>query len=146
MKRIILAGGSGFLGRALAAHFRNAGWEVVILTRSPKQLDGSIREVAWDTRTLGDWARELDGATAVVNLTGRSVDCRYNAKNRKDILESRVFSTRVVGEAIAKCKEPPRVWLNSSTATVYKHTFDRDMDESSREMDSVAEAKRGNAR
>jgi uncharacterized protein len=141
MKRIILAGGSGFLGRALAAHFRNAGWEVVILTRSPKQPDGSIREVAWDARTLGDWARELDGATAVINLTGRSVDCRYNAKNRKDILESRVFSTRVVGEAIARCKEPPRVWLNSSTATVYKHTFDRDMDESSREMDSVNEAK-----
>lgn len=141
MKRIILAGGSGFLGSALAAHFRKLDWEVVILTRSPRQRRDGVREVAWDAQTLGDWARELEGAEAVVNLTGRSVDCRYNAKNRQEIMDSRVFSTRIVGEATAKCKQPPRAWLNSSTATVYSHTFGTPHDEFSRELDSATDAK-----
>ena len=140
-QRIILAGGSGFLGGALAKHFAALGWEVVILTRSSKGRTDSVREVGWDARTGGDWVGELDGATAVANLTGRSVDCRYNAKNRREIMESRVNSTRMVGEAIARCANPPRVWLNSSTATVYKHTFGKPHDESSCEMDSAKDAK-----
>jgi uncharacterized protein (TIGR01777 family) len=140
-QRIILAGGSGFLGGALAKHFGALGWEIVILTRTPKPRPDSAREVAWDTKSLGDWARELEGATAVVNLTGRSVDCRYTAKNRREIMDSRVNSTRVVGEAIANCKTPPRVWLNSSTATVYTHTFGKPHDESSQDMDSAVDAK-----
>ncbi len=139
--KIILAGGSGFLGRELAKHFSALGWQVVILTRSPKSRTDGVREVAWDTKSVGDWAQELEGATAVVNLTGRSVDCRYTAKNRRDIMESRVNSTRVVGEAIAQCKTPPRVWLNSSTATVYTHTFGKPHDESSQDMDSAVDAK-----
>ena len=139
--KIILAGGSGFLGRELAKHFSALGWQVVILTRSPKSRTDGVREVAWDTKSLGDWAQELEGTTAVVNLTGRSVDCRYTAKNRRDIMESRVNSTRVVGEAIAQCKTPPRVWLNSSTATVYTHTFGKPHDESSQDMDSAVDAK-----
>lgn len=141
MNKIILAGGSGFLGGALANHFQARGWEVVILTRSPKSRPNGVRAVAWDTKSLGAWARELEGATAVVNLTGRSVDCRYNAKNRREIMDSRVNSTRVVGQAVAQCKTPPRVWLNSSTATVYQHTFGKPHDESSREMDSATDAK-----
>jgi len=139
--RIILAGGSGFLGGELARHFSTLGWEVVILSRTPKPRADAVREVAWDAKSLGDWARELEGATAIVNLTGRSVDCRYTAKNRRDIMDSRVNSTRVVGEAITKCKTPPRVWLNSSTATVYTHTFGKPHDESSQDMDSAADAK-----
>ena len=139
--RIILAGGSGFLGGELTKHFKALGWEVVVLTRSPKPRADDVREVAWDSKSLGDWARELDGATAIVNLTGRSVDCRYNAKNRRDIMDSRVNSTRVVGEAIAQCETPPRVWLNSSTATLYTHTFGKPHDESSQDMDSAADAK-----
>lgn len=139
--KIVLAGGSGFLGGALANHFGARGWEVVILTRAPKNNSDSAREVAWDARSPGDWTRELDGAVAVVNLTGRSVDCRYNARNRREIMESRVHSTRVVGEAIAQCPVPPRVWLNSSTATVYAHTFGPPHDESSQDMDSAADAK-----
>ena len=83
--RIILAGGSGFLGGALAAQFRKAGSEAVILTRSPRSRADRVREVGWDARALGDWTRELEGATAVINLTGRSVDCRYNARNRREI-------------------------------------------------------------
>ena len=140
-QRIVLAGGSGFLGGELAKHFGALGWEVVILTRTPKPRSDSTREVAWDTKSLGDWARELEGATAVVNLTGRSVDCRYNAKNRRDIMESRVNSTRVVGKAIANCKAPPHAWLNSSTATLYTHTFGKPHDESSQDMDSAVDAK-----
>lgn len=140
-QKIILAGGSGFLGGELAKHFATLGWEVVILTRSPKSRTDGGREIAWDTKSLGDWARELEGATAVINLTGRSVDCRYTAKNRREIMDSRVNSTRVVGEAIAHCKTPPRVWLNSSTATLYTHTFGKPHDESSQDMDSATDAK-----
>ena len=140
-QRIILAGGSGFLGSELARHFREKGSEVVILTRSPRSRTDGVKEVAWDAKSLSDWTRELEGATAVINLTGRSVDCRYNARNRREIMNSRVDSTRVVGEAIARCAHPPQVWLNSSTATVYQHTFGQPHDESSREMDSATDAK-----
>ena len=140
-QKIILAGGSGFLGGELAKHFSALGWCVVVLARLPNSRPEGVREVAWDGRSLGDWVNELEGATAVVNLTGRSVDCRYNAKNRREIMESRVHSTRVVGEAIVRCKTPPRVWLNSSTATLYQHTFGSPHDESSREMDSATDAK-----
>jgi len=141
MNKIILAGGSGFLGSELARHFQALGWGVAILTRAPKPRKDTVREVGWDAESLGDWARELDGAAAVVNLTVRSVDCRYTAKNRREIMDSRVNSTRVVGEAIAQCRVPPRGWLNSSTATVYTHTFGKPHDESSRDMDSATEAK-----
>ncbi len=139
--KIILAGGSGFLGSELAKHFKALGWEIVILTRAPKARNDGAREVAWDAKSPGEWTRELDGATAIVNLTGRSVDCRYNAKNRREIMDSRVNSTRVVGEAIAQCKVPPRAWLNSSTATVYTHSFGKPHDESSQDMDSAVDAK-----
>ena len=129
MKRIILAGGSGLLGHALARHFGGAGYEVVILTRAPKVMTGTIRHTGWDARTLGDWTRELEGAVAVFNLTGRTVDCRYNARNRNEIMESRVDSTRVIGEAVSRCPQPPPVWLNASTATIYQHTYGPAWDE-----------------
>ena len=128
-KRVILAGGSGFLGNALAKRFCERGNEVVVLTRSPRGRTDGVQEVGWDGRTLGDWARLVDGAEVVVNLTGRSVDCRYTEANRRVIIASRVDSTRVLGEAIARGAKPPRVWLNASSATIYKHTFDRAMDE-----------------
>ena len=140
MKRIIVAGGSGFLGRALAAHFLKAQWDVVILTRSPNQTGGAARELAWDACTVSSWRRELEDATAVVNLTGKSVDCRYNARNRREILASRVNSTRALGEAIDRCAQPPRVWLNASTATIYKHTFEGPWDERG-EIGATPEAK-----
>ena len=122
-RRIILAGGSGFLGHVLRNHFLKQGCDVVVLTRSPRQMDGSSRECFWDGRTPGEWTRELDGADVLINLAGRSVDCRYTARNRRLMLDSRVDSTLVLGEAIARCANPPKVWLNSSTATIYKHNF-----------------------
>ena len=138
--RIILAGGSGFLGRALAAHFRRAGWDAVILTRTPRPVAGGARELAWTARTPGSWQAELEGAIAVVNLTGKSVNCRYDERNRAEILRSRVDSTRVLGETIGRCARPPAVWLNAGTATVYRHTYGEPWDETG-EMDPAAEAK-----
>ena len=126
--RIVLAGGSGVLGRLLARALSAKEYDIVVLTRFP-QDSGMARQVAWDARTLGPWRRELEGAAAVINLTGRSVNCRYTAANRRLILESRVLSTRVLGETIAACAAPPPTWLNASTATIYKHSFDQSMDE-----------------
>src|SRR5450759_3608093 len=123
-KRIILAGGSGFLGNALAKRFLTQQHEVVVLTRSPRVRTDGVKEVVWDGKALGDWVKFVDGAEVVVNLAGRSVDCRYTEANRRVIIASRVDSTRVLGEAMARCAKPPRVWLNSSSATIYRHTFD----------------------
>ncbi len=126
--RIVLAGGSGFIGQLLARRFAARGDEVVVLARKPGPGRAG-REVGWDAATIGPWTAELEDADAVINLAGRSVDCRYHARNRKLIWDSRIGSTRVLGEAIARCARPPRVWLNSSTATIYKHTFGPAMDE-----------------
>ncbi|HZY47921.1 MAG TPA: TIGR01777 family oxidoreductase [Candidatus Bathyarchaeia archaeon] len=140
-RRIVLAGGSGFIGSILAERLAAHNYEVAVLTRSPHAGRGAARQVVWDGRTLGDWTREVDGATALINLSGRSVNCRYIARNRRDILESRVDSTRVLGEAIARSGKPPPVWLNASTATIYKHTYDREMDEATGEIGATPEAK-----
>lgn len=138
--KIILAGGSGFLGNVLADYFAAKGMGVVILTRRPGQRTDTIREVRWDDETVGDWLKELEGARALINLAGISVNCRYHARNRKLLLDSRLNSTRVLGEAIARCATPPPVWLNSSTATIYKHNFGPAWDESG-EIGGCVEAK-----
>jgi len=138
--KIILAGGSGFLGSILADYFAGRGMAVVILTRHPKTHAGLIREVHWDGATVGDWLQELEGARALINLAGISVNCRYHARNRQLMLDSRLNSTRVLGEAIARCVDPPPAWLNSSTATIYRHTFGPAWDEAG-EIGGCAEAK-----
>ncbi len=135
--RIVLAGGTGFLGSLLADHFATRETEVVILTRTPGKRVGSIREVQWDGATTGPWQEELEGAKALINLAGRSVNCRYHRHNRRRILDSRLDSTRVLGEAIAHCAHPPPVWLNSSTATIYRHTFGPPWDEAGEIAGSV---------
>ncbi len=127
--RIVVAGGKGFIGSLLNEKLVAGNNDVVVLTRTPRTTEQSIRQVVWDGRTLGDWSREVDGARALINLAGRSVNCRYNYHNKQEILESRVDSTRVLGEVISRCDNPPSVWLNARTATIYKHTFDRPMDE-----------------
>ena len=139
-RRIILAGGSGLLGQLLARRFKARGDDVVVLTRHPRTGRG-VREIAWDGATLGPWASEVDGAVVVINLAGRSVDCRYHERNRRLIWDSRVNSTRVLGEAISRCAAPPPVWLNASTATIYKHSFDRPMDEATGEIGATPAAK-----
>ena len=125
MKKIIITGANGFLGRYLSRYFSSLGWEVVGFARSKKDVADQCRFVEWDGKTLGDWAGELDGCDVLVNLAGRSVNCRYNKTNRREILDSRVDSTKVLGRAIAACDHPPELWMNSSTATIYRHAEDR---------------------
>lgn len=128
--KIILPGGAGQVGRILTRALTRAGHECVILTRSPERLAaelsgmglaGAARAVAWNGRDLGRWTSEFEDADAVINLAGRSVNCRYTERNLAEMLRSRVDSTRVVGAAIAAAKKPPRVWLQASTATIYAH-------------------------
>lgn len=126
--KVILPGGSGQVGTILARAFAADGHDVVVLSRGASSMRG-VRVVPWDATSIGAWTRELDGADVVVNLAGRSVNCRYTAANRRAILESRVQSTRVLGEAIAHATRPPRVWLQSSTATIYDHRHDAPNDE-----------------
>jgi uncharacterized protein (TIGR01777 family) len=126
--KIVLPGGNGQIGRALARALAAAGHECVVLTRRTR-TGGPARDVAWDGKTLGPWAAEIDGADVVINLAGRTVDCRYNEKNLREMMDSRVDSTRVVGEAIAAAARPPKVWLQAGTATVYAHRYDAANDE-----------------
>ena len=125
--KIVIPGGTGQVGTVLARAFRRDGHEVVVLSRRPAAAPWRV--VAWDAGTLGPWAVELDGADVVVNLAGRSVNCRYSAENRRQIMDSRVHSTRAVGLAVARAARPPRVWLQMSTATIYAHRFDAPNDE-----------------
>lgn len=125
--KILIPGGSGQVGTILARAFHQDGHEVVVLSRSPG--GAPWRTVSWDARTLGEWAGEVDGADVVINLAGRSVNCRYTARNRREILESRVDPTRVLGVAVARAARPPGVWLQASTATIYAHRYDAPNDE-----------------
>ena len=125
--KIVISGGSGQIGTLLARRLNADGHEVVVLSRTP--TDTPWRTVIWDGCTLGEWRQELEGADAVLNLAGRSVNCRYNAANRRAILASRVNSTQVIGAAIAGAQGPPRVWLQASTATIYAHRYDAPNDE-----------------
>ena len=128
MKKMIIAGANGFLGKYLCQWFHQRGWEVVGLTRNGG-VTPDAKEVHWDGRTLGDWAAEFDGAGVVINLAGKSVNCRYGEKNKALIFQSRLESTKVLGDAIRLCQRPPGLWLNSSTATIYRHAGDRPQDE-----------------
>jgi uncharacterized protein (TIGR01777 family) len=116
---IVIAGGSGFLGISLATHLMALGKSVVILSRETPKVLGGWRHVKWDARTLGDWARELNGATGVVNLVGRTVDCVKTPDHRDEILRSRVEATRVLGAAMRRVERPPTVWVQMSTAHIY---------------------------
>lgn len=120
------------MGNILARHFHAQGHAVTVLARKP--YTAPWRVAHWDGATLGEWTHELENSDVVINLAGRNVNCRYTAEHRREIMESRVRSTRVLGEAISRMSAPPRVWLNSSTATIYRHVFDRAMDEASGEI------------
>jgi uncharacterized protein (TIGR01777 family) len=125
--KIVIPGGSGQVGTILARAFHDRGDHVVVLSRRAAARPWPV--VAWDGATRGNWQREIDGCDVVINLTGRSVNCRYSAAHREQILQSRVRSTRVVGQAIAQAPCPPRLWLQASTATIYAHRYDGPNDE-----------------
>jgi len=125
--KVALPGGSGQIGAILAREFQKDGHEVVVLSRKP--YDAPWPVVVWDAETIGDWAGQIDGADVVVNLAGRSVNCRYNTLNRELMIASRVNSTRIVGEAINRASRPPKLWLQSSSATIYSHRYDAPNDD-----------------
>lgn len=122
--KIIIPGGSGFIGKFVADFFKNKNYEVIILTRGKSQKSNQITYLHWDGSTKGDWAKTFEGAEVILNLAGKSVDCRYNSKNKKAILDSRILSTRIIGQVIEACTQPPKNWLNMSTATIYEDTRD----------------------
>ena len=130
LKRIVLAGGSGFIGQSLAKALLARGYEVVVLTRSPGKNTG-FREIEWDGAHLGEWIHFLNGAEAVVNLTGRNVNCPHTPENLKEILESRVNSVRIIALAFAHVKTPPRVWVQAGAVGFYGDTKDNLCDENS---------------
>jgi len=126
--KIVIAGGTGQIGAILCRAFSSAGDEIVVLSRK-SAARSSCRSVQWDVKNLCGWTQELDGADVVINLAGRSVNCRYGERNRREILESRVDSVRAVRSALEKAKKPPPVWLQAATATIYAHRFDAPNDE-----------------
>lgn len=125
--KIVIPGGSGQIGTILARSFHARGDEVVVLSRNPSHQPW--RTVEWDGEMIGGWALEFEKADAVINLAGQSVQCRYNDANKKILTDSRLNSTRIVGQAIARAARPPEIWLQASTATIYAHRYDAPNDE-----------------
>jgi uncharacterized protein (TIGR01777 family) len=129
ISKIVIAGANGFLGTSLAQYFRSKAATIVMIARRAGKPDKNIRWVTWNGETIGDWATELDGAEVLINLAGKNVNCRYTAKNKKEIYDSRLRSTAVLGQAIARCANAPKVWINASSATIYEASFDKLMTE-----------------
>ena len=130
--RIVIPGGSGQIGQRLAAFLQERGHFVTVLTRGP--YTAPWHTVHWDGENPGPWVEALEGADVCINLAGRSVNCRYHAENRRAIYDSRVETTKLLNHVIAGLEQPPRVWLNASTATIYRHALDRPMDEATGEL------------
>ncbi|MBP2616730.1 TIGR01777 family oxidoreductase [Chryseobacterium jejuense] len=116
--KIIIAAGTGFLGQNLEKYFTEKGDQVYILTRKPQRKN----EIYWDAKTIGEWKKVLEQSDVLINLTGKSVDCRYNEKNKAEIYGSRMNSTKILQEAVNTCSIPPKIWLNASSATIYVHS------------------------
>ena len=129
MNKLIIAAGTGFLGQSLINHFKNKFEEIVILTRGKSRNSDGIKYVNWDAKTFSGWETELENTTVLINLAGKSVDCRYTKENQREILLSRIESTKVLNQAVLDCKNPPKHWLNSSTSTIYRFSLDKQMDE-----------------
>ena len=127
-KRIVIAGGTGFIGKSLAAHFGEQN-DIVVLTRYPRAAAGKVSYVQWDGENTGAWTNALEHADLLINLTGKSVNCRYTPSNKQAIISSRVNATRVLGAAIRLLKNPPKLWINAGSATIYRYAEDRPQDE-----------------
>jgi len=125
--KIVIPGGSGQVGTMIARNFHQEGHEVVVLSRQPQKLPW--KTVVWDGKTSGPWVETLENTDAVINLAGHTVNCRYTSKNRRLIMESRVAATQAIGQAVSQASQPPRVWLQASTATIYAHRYDAPNDE-----------------
>lgn len=122
--KIVIAGGSGFIGQELANYFKNK-FHVIVLTRGNSRTENGITFINWDAKNLDNWVAELEGAEALINLTGKSVDCRYNQANKAQIYASRLESTAILGQAIKQCKQKPKVWMNAASATIYRDEHEK---------------------
>ena len=127
--KIVIAGGSGYLGKIIARYYNASTNEIIILSRKPNPSVGNTKTVCWDGKTLGAWVPELENADVLINLAGKNVNCRYTAKNKKEILSSRVNATKVLGEAVRLVKHPPALWIQGSSATIYRESRDLMMNE-----------------
>lgn len=127
--KIVIAAGTGFLGQVLVNHFKKNSNEIVVLTRKKNKQEENVKYIHWNAKTLTGWEHELENTDILINLTGKSVDCRYTKANKKEILLSRINSTKILNKAVLQCENPPKHWLNSSTATIYSHSEDKQMDE-----------------
>ena len=131
MKTILIAGGTGFIGQTLEKHFISKGASVKILSRNPKREN----EIYWNAKTMEDsWVSHLENLDVLINLTGKTINCRFTDANKKAIKESRVVSTKLLGQVIDACKNPPKIWMNSSTTSIYKESFTTEMTEDSTEF------------
>ncbi|PYK72391.1 MAG: TIGR01777 family protein [Verrucomicrobia bacterium] len=126
---MILAGGSGFIGQSLSPFLISKNYEVVVLTRGRSDHHGSIREAHWDGKTLGEWTQFVNGALGLVNLTGRSINTRHTPEHRREIIDSRVDSVRILGEAISRCAQPPKIFVQIAGVGVYGDKGERICDE-----------------
>ncbi|SDJ70225.1 hypothetical protein SAMN04487898_10437 [Pedobacter sp. ok626] len=127
--KIILAGGNGYLGGVLAQYYRNLATEIIILSRKTAPIDGNVKTIVWNGLDEGEWESTLEGADLLVNLCGKNVNCRYTEKNRKEIITSRINPTMLLGRTIAKMQSPPQLWINITSATIYRHAEDHAQDE-----------------
>jgi uncharacterized protein len=134
--KIVIAGGTGFLGSCLIEHYTKMGAQLIILTRGKSRASENIQYVNWDGKTLGPWSEVLAGADVLINLNGKSVDCRYTDENKKLIYSTRLDATAALGSAIQNCESPPKLWINAASATIYLHSLDREMDELTGEIGS----------
>ncbi len=130
--RIVIPGGAGQVGNLLARHFQETGHQVTVITRHPRPAEWTV--LPWSGYDLGSWAEAIDGSDVVINLAGRSVNCRYTAAHQREIKNSRTITTGLVGQAIRESAKPPFLWLNASTATIYRHSVDSPMDELTGEL------------
>ena len=128
-KKIILAGGNGYLGGVLAGYYRHIAGEVIIVSRKPKTPEGNVKTVLWDGATKGEWVKEIEGADMLINLCGKNVNCRYTVKNREEIIRSRVVPTTLLNEVVGELSNPPALWINITSATIYRHAEDFAQDE-----------------
>ncbi len=132
--KIVLAGGNGYLGRVLAEFYKPLANEVIILSRKNKAAKGNIQTVLWDGRTEGEWKKSLNGADLLINLCGKNVNCRYTEENKAEIINSRIIPTALLGSVIAEMENPPKLWINVTSATIYRHAEDRPQDEETGEI------------
>ncbi len=127
--KIVIAGGTGFLGQLLIKYLSHEVDEIIVLTRKHHLDCESVKHVKWDGKQLGYWTKYLEGAEAIINLNGKSVDCRYNDSNKQKIYNTRIDATHAIGQAILQCINPPKIWINASSATIYRHSLNEPMDE-----------------